>query len=198
MIQRMSATKPKATAEDLRRLYGEDGRYELIHGEIVPKFAPRPAHTALSNYSGAALTRRFDRQPGSKWPGGWWLRPELHVEYETGEVLCHDYCGFRRDTHAAIPNAWPVRLRPDWVCEVLSPGHEKRDRLDKWAVLFRAGVPYYWLANPEERVLEVYRRTADGFMCVCTATSGDVIRAEPFDAVELRAAVLFGDEDDDE
>jgi Uma2 family endonuclease len=197
MIQTMSTPK-NATAEDLRRLHGEDARYEIIHGVIVPKVAPRPVHSAAQTYSLAALTRRFDRRVGGKWPGGWWLRHELHVEYETGELFCHDACGFRRDQHAVIPNEWPVQIRPDWVCEALSPGHLKRDRVDKWAVLFRARVPHYWIVNPEEKILEVNRWTPEGYVCVLTASSGDLIRAEPFDSVELRAAVLFGDEDDDE
>ena len=44
----------------------------------------------------------------------------------------------------------------------------------------------------------MFRWTSTGYELALTATSGDVIRAEPFEAVELRAAVLFGDEDDEE
>lgn len=198
MIPNMSAPKRKATAEDLRALHGEDGRYEIIHGEIVPMATPRMEHSNFANYSTAAISRRFDRKPGGKWPGGWWLRPQLHVSYETGEVFVHDYCGFRRDNHPALPSTWPTPLRPDWVCEVLSRGHEKRDRVDKWNVLFRARVPHYWIVDPDEKTLEVFRWTSDGYVRTLAATSGDVIRAEPFDAVEMRAAVFFGDEDDDE
>ncbi len=126
------------------------------------------------------------------------IRSELHVQYFDNELFCHDLCGFRRDLHPEIPKSWPVLMRPDWVCEILSPKHEKRDRVDKWNVLFRAKVPHYWIVNPEERFLEVHRWTPDGYQVALTTSSGDVIRAEPFDAVELRAAVLFGDEDDDE
>jgi Uma2 family endonuclease len=113
-------------------------------------------------------------------------------------VFCHDLCGYRRDRHGEIPKAWPVKLRPDWVCEILSPSHEKRDLHDKWWVLQRAGVPHYWIVHPEEKVVHMYRLERPGYTCILTATSGDVVRAEPFDAVELRASVLFGDEDDDE
>ena len=74
----------------------------------------------------------------------------------------------------------------------------KRDRVDKRAVLVRARVPHYWLVDPEEKLLELFRWTPTGYEVALTASSGDVIRAEPFDAVELRAAVLFGDEDDEE
>ena len=59
-------------------------------------------------------------------------------------------------------------------------------------------MPHYWIADPIQRTLVVHRWTAEGYLVVLTATSGDIVRAEPFDAVELRVAALFGDEDDDE
>ena len=194
----MSQPARKATADDLRAAYGEDGRAELIHGVIVEKAMPRGEHSAAQTYSLIAIARRFDRKPAGKWPGGWWIRSELHVQYESNEVFCHDGCGFRRDRVPSSPPGWPVKARPDWVCELLSPNHHKRDRIDKWGILHTAGVPHYWIVDPEEKLLEVYRWERAGYTRILTATSGDLIRAEPFDAVELRAAVLFGDEDDDE
>jgi Uma2 family endonuclease len=199
MIQPMSAPKPKSTAEDLRQLYGEDSRWELIHGELTEKAMPRREHGTAQVRIATALSRRFDRRPGGKWPGGWRMLSELHVQYEAADVFCHDLCGYLQDAHPTLMQSdWPVLDRPDWVGELLSPGHKKRDRIDKWSVLFRAGVPHYWIIDPEERLLEVFRWTSTGYHLALTATSGDVIRAEPFDAVELRAAVLFGDEDDEE
>ena len=198
MNQTMSRSGRKATAADLAATFGEDSHVEIIHGEMLEKALPREAHQHVEFRIGSTIGRRFDRKPSVRWPGGWWIRPELHVEYEAEELFCHDLCGFRRDNHPTIPPTWPVKLRPDWVCELLSPKHEKRDLHDKWSVLQRTGVPHYWIVSPEEKVLHVYRLEKSGYTCVLTATSGDLIRAEPFDAVELRAAVLFGDEDDDE
>lgn len=198
MIDLMSQPARKATAAELAAAFGEDSRVEIIHGEMLEKAAPRMAHSAAAGKLTTCITRRFGRAPGGKWPGGWWIRPELHVQYETHEVFCHDLCGYRRDMHVEIPRSWPVKVRPDWVCELLSPSHEKRDVVDKWNVLFRTKVPHYWIVNPEEKSLHVYRWEHDGYKCVLAAASGDVIRAEPFDAVELRASVLFDDEDDDE
>ena len=194
----MTQPARKATADDLRAAHGEDGRAEVIHGVIVEKAMPRAEHCATAGYSLLAIARRFDRRPGGKWPGGWWLRPELHVQYETNEVFCHDNCGFRRDRMPESPTGWPVKTRPDWVCELLSPNHHKRDRIDKWRVLHTSGVPHYWIVDPEEKILEVLRWERADYTRVLIATSGDIIRAEPFDAVELRTAVLFGDEDDEE
>lgn len=197
-ITAMAQPTRKATAEDLRRLHGEDSRYELIHGELVEKAMTRIEHSGVAAMLTQILGRRFERKPGGRWPGGWLIRPELHVQYFDEELFCHDLCGFRRDLHPDIPATWPVTARPDWVCELLSPGHEKRDRVDKWSVLWRAKVPHYWIVNPEERFLEVHRWKPEGYEVALKASSGEVIRAEPFDAVELRTDVLFGDEDDEE
>lgn len=198
MIQPMPASPKKATAADLLATFGEDSRVEIIHGEMIEKAMPRVEHFVRQGGLQAAIHRRFSRKPGGKWPGGWLIGPELHVEYESHEVFCHDLCGYRTDLERPLPTGWPARVRPDWVCEILSPNHKKRDLHDKWQVLQRAGVPHYWIVHPEEQVLHVYRLERGHYSCMLTASSGETIRAEPFDAVELRSSVLFGLEDDDE
>jgi Uma2 family endonuclease len=194
----ISVTAPaRKTFADLAAL-GEDTHVELIHGELVPKASPSGEHQGTYNNLMAWLYRRFNRAASDRWPGGWWIRTEVHVEYESGEVHCPDALGWRRTTSPEAPRGWPVRIRPDWVCEVLSRGHEKRDRVDKMAVLERAAVPHYWLIDHEEQLIEIYRHTPDGYLLVKTATSGQVVRLEPFDAIELRTDVVFADADDDE
>ena len=81
---------------------------------------------------------------------------------------------------------------------MLSPSNEKRDLVDKLRVLHLSGVPHYWIANPEQKTLVVHRWQPKGYLIVLTAAAGDVVRAEPFDAVELRVDVMFGDADDEE
>lgn len=50
---------------------------------------------------------------------------------------------------------------PDLVVEVLSPTSLKRDRIYKKAVYEKCGVREYWIANPIDKSVEVYR-LADG------------------------------------
>jgi Uma2 family endonuclease len=64
-------------------------------------------------------------------------------------------------------------------------------------VLHAAEVPYYWLLDPEEKILLVQRWTPAGYVVILRATSGDVVRAEPFEELELAVAELFGDEADE-
>jgi Uma2 family endonuclease len=90
------------------------------------------------------------------------------------------------------PRDRPVKLRPDWVCEILSASNASNDTVRKLRALHRAGVPNYWLLDPERLTLTVLRWTAEGYLEALTATAQETVRAEPFDAIELELAVIFG------
>ena len=186
-----------ATFADLAAL-GDDVVAEIIAGEIVAKASPTMEHGSAQTALGGYLHRRFNRRPGGRWPGGRWIATEVDVEYEAHEVYRHDVVGWRRERVGERPSGRPVRIRPDWVCEILSPSNEKRDLVDKMQALHRHGVGHYWILNPEEKVLVVHRHQTDGYLVALTASSGDTVRAEPFSDVDLRVGLLFGDEDDDD
>lgn len=191
----MVAPKTKlATFDDIANLE----RVEIIHGTIVEKEAASFEHSNSQLAFGALLNRRFQRKPGGRWPGGWWFGTEAEVQYEAHEIFLHDIAGWRRDRVPERPAGRPVVIRPDWVCEHVSPTNKKRDRVDKFGVLHGNRVPHYWIADPLEHVIEVYRWTDSGYLAVLSAKAGDLVRAEPFDAVELSVSVLFGLEDDEE
>jgi Uma2 family endonuclease len=186
-----------ATFADLAAL-PDDARAEIIHGVIVEKASPSAEHGESQASFGAVLIRRFQRRPGGRWPGGWWFGTEIDVQYETHEIYLHDVVGWRRDRAAERPSGRPVRIRPDWACELLSRSNAKRDLVDKFKVLHANGVPYYWIADPLEQTLIVHRWEPAGYLVILTAAAGDVVRAEPFEAVELGVSTLFGIEEDEE
>ncbi len=47
-------------------------------------------------------------------------------------------------------------------------------------------------------MLVVHRLEPNGYLVALSASTGETVRAEPFDAVELPVGVLFGDEDEEE
>lgn len=199
MLRDMPAANryPLATFSDLEAL-GDQVAAEIVGGEIVEKASPTMEHGRSQQALGGYLHRRFDRKPGGRWPGGWWIGTEVDVEYGTHELYRHDIVGWRRDRVPECPSGRPVRARPDWVCEILSPSNEKRDLVDKMRTLHGSGVPHYWILNPEEKVLVVHRHSPDGYVVILTASTGETVHAEPFEDVELRVGILFGDEDEDE
>lgn len=116
----------------------------------------------------------------------------MEVELGTHDVFLPDVVGWRKARVAERPHGRPIRVRPDWVCEVLSPSSARTDLGPKLTAYHRAGVPHYGIVDTEHETLIVYRATKDGYVVALTAGAQDVVRAEPFEEVELRVADLFG------
>jgi Uma2 family endonuclease len=85
----------------------------------------------------------------------------------------------------------PIEVTPDWVCEVLSPTSAARDRVTKRHLYARAGVPYYWLIDPEARVLEALALRDGTWVEVGVYDDTALARIAPFEAIELELARLF-------
>lgn len=166
---------------------------EIIDGELV--LSPRPAapHTVAATALGEELGPPFKRGRGG--PGGWILldEPELHIGHH---VLVPDLGGWRRTTMDTVAHEPYFTVRPDWVCEVLSPGTERRDRADKLPIYAAAGVSHAWLVNPLQRTLEVIRLSIEqpGRWITLGVFRDDAkVRAEAFDAIELDLSILWAD-----
>lgn len=168
-----------------------DERLELIRGSVVEKAAPSSEHANAQLSIGAAVRQKFSRKPGGRWPGGWWFFVELDVQFGS-EIFRPDICGYRRDHLDEKPAGRPVTTRPDWVCEVLSPSNATTDRVEKLQTYFVSGVPHYWLVDPLEGTLEIYRRTDLAYLLVKSAHRGQRLKPEPFDALEFSVDELLG------
>lgn len=168
-------------------------RFELVRGTLVEKAAPTFEHGLAQSGVDRTIGSRFARRAGGGGPAGWWFLVELDVLLG-GDVLRPDVCGFRRERLPEKPRQRPVPLAPDWVCEVLSPSTASVDRVDKLQSYFRAGVAHYWLLDPAEGTLEVYRRTDLADALVLAAKRGQRVRPEPFDAEAFDVDALFGDD----
>jgi Uma2 family endonuclease len=86
-------------------------------------------------------------------PGGWWIidEPELHFVRDT-EVLVPDIAGWRRERMSSLPEDHCFEVVPDWVCEILSPTTQKKDRATKTKAYPRYGVAFLWLVDPPARI----------------------------------------------
>jgi Uma2 family endonuclease len=182
-----------ATLEEWAALANQGLPVELVDGEIVEKASPSPQHGGAQAKLAEGLGP-FHRKPGGpRGPGGWWILTETEIYYErTNEVFRHDLSGFLRERCPERPKEWPVRQRVDWACEILSPSNARVDVVKKQRTLHLHGVPYYWILDPEHETLMVLRHGPDGYVNLLNAGVGDVVRAEPFDAIELDLAELFG------
>lgn len=178
-----------ATAADLAALPDEK-RAEVVRGAIVEKAAPSFEHGDAQSAIAELLKGPFQRGRGG--PGGWWIGTEVEVELEAHEVYLPDVAGWRRERVPERPRGRPIRVRPDWVCEVLSVSNADVDLGPKLFAYHRVGVGHYWIVDPEHETLSVFRHTSEGYVVALSAGRGETVKAEPFEAVEIRVAELFG------
>jgi Uma2 family endonuclease len=186
---------PAATLADLLAIPEEDRkRFELVEGAIADRGATSGEH-GTAQFKLSSHMSPFDRRPGGRWPGGWWFGTEVDVYFDETNTFKPDVTGWRRDRVPERPRGIPVMVRPDWVCEILS-SNKRNDVVKKKRVYHRHQVPHYWIVDPEQETLLVYRWAPDGYVEVLVAERGDVVRAEPFDAIPLTVGVIFGDDDE--
>lgn len=189
-----SAAKRSATLEDFLAIPEEERFHELVDGEIVRKADPSGEHGGSQSGVVGWLQWPFQRPPGRGGPGGWWFGTEVEVLLSTGDVVRPDVVGWRRENVPERPTGFPVRHRPDWICEILSPTNASHDRVKKLRIYHRAQVGHYWMVDPREESLLVMRWSEPGYVTVLAAGRGDTVRAEPFEAIELEVGTLFGDD----
>lgn len=176
-----------ATYADIAHL-PEGENFEILDGEVA--LAPRSvaahgrAQMALSHDVGGPFDLDDD-------PGGWWIVIEPEVELSQHDVYIPDLAGWRKSRVPVLPETRPVRIAPDWVCEVTSPSTGRNDRVRKADGYLRGGVPHYWIVDLESRTLEAWEARDGAWVRLGAWTEDDAARIPPFDAVELRIGRLF-------
>jgi len=183
-----------ATIEDFWAIPESERFHEFLSGEVIEKADPTGEHGDAQAGVVGFVRPPFHRNAGGGGPGGWWIATEVEVLLETGELVRPDVLGWRRDRCPERPTGVPVKIRPDWICEVLSSSNATTDTVKKLRLYHRVAVPHYWIVDPGDATLTVMRWSADGYVTLMRAVRGEVVRAEPFQAIEFAVGTLFGDE----
>lgn len=194
----LAVKKAPATIPELLAIPEHERFHEIIGGELVRKAMPTFRHGGMQAGLTGRLNEPYNRRPGGRWPGGWRFATETEIRFEDHEVYRPDVAGWRREHLPEPPGEFPVSVRPDWVCEILSPSNERNDVVKKMRTYQRCGVPHYWILDPIAETLIVYRWSREGYLLVLSAEVEERVRAEPFDAVTLSVHGLLEGEDDED
>lgn len=163
---------------------------EIMSGQMITQPRPAPKHARAYSMLGAELVGPFDR--GLKGPGGWWIldEPELHLDED---ILVPDMAGWRRSRMPSLPETAWFELAPDWVCEILSPGTARSDRVNKLPIYARQGVGHAWLVDPELRTLEVFENMSGKWLLLAVLENDNAVSQAPFDAITFDLSDLWAD-----
>ena len=182
------------TIDEFEEAY-EGTRSQFHEGEVWEAKGPAPDHSDLMGALTEILRSLFNKKGGPKLPGGWWIQPEVSVRYGNKNLFVHDLAGWKRSRFPERPRLYPIIDRPDWVCEILS-SNDSNDLVKKRTVLHEYEVPFYWIVHPTEKIISILEWSPKGYISILDVTEGFEGKIPPFDAVSLKANVLFGDEDE--
>ena len=168
----------------------EGQKGEILDGELYVQPRPRSRHARINVSLSAQIGRAVDDFDAAG-SGSWIILVEPGIELPGAPEVAPDIAGWRRDRFE-WPDDEAIRVVPDWVCEVLSPSNARYDRRVKFPFYARVGLPWLWVADPRDRTIEVRRLENGRWSIVAAFADDDLMRAPPFEEVEIPLARLWG------
>ena len=80
---------------------------------------------------------------------------------------------------------------PDLVVEILSPSNSRKDLKDKYEIYEEAGVPEYWIVDPDNKAFYRYVLQEGVYIGLPPVSEGDVFRSREFPEMEIDTKLIF-------
>ena len=179
--------RKKTVYDDLYNL-PENMIGEIIDGELVASPRPSPEHMFTLSILGNEVGPPYNMGRGG--PGGWIILDE--VEIALGEdIFVPDLSGWKKERFFKPEGQNWISIAPDWICEILSPSSIRQDRIIKSIVYAKHKIPYFWLIDPRNKTLDVFRLESGRWISLGVYAENDKVRAEPFQETEIDLSALW-------
>ena len=155
---------------------------EIIDGELIATPRPSRKHAKAAFSLSSELGPPYDLGRGG--PGGWVFLMEPEIKFAEN-ILVPDLAGWKKGRFPVSEEHNWISVPPDWVCEILSAGTLRLDKMKKMPLYARHGVPHLWLIDPAVKTLDVFRLESEKWVVAGFFTEKDVVRAEPFQEIEI-------------
>ena len=147
----LTIRRGKLTYEDLATLTDESRRYEILDGDLAVTPSPTTRHQLVSaNLGNLLYTHVRDNRLGRVFYAPMDVILDAHTVIEP-DIL------FVAAARSEIIQPHAIVGPPDLAIEILSPTTASRDMGIKSTLCARFGVVHYWLVDPIERTLEMFR-----------------------------------------
>jgi Uma2 family endonuclease len=185
-IARLFPRQGEWTERDFFALPESTRPLELARGKIVMAPAPDDRHQHISGELFFALKAHVDAHQ---------LGVVRHAPYDVrlfpGTIRQPDLVFIRSEHMDRIVGRY-FDGPPDWVAEIISPGSRELDEEVKLVEYAQAGVPEYWLVDPENRTIRVYTLQGEAYTLTSTASSGQVAHSTTIEGFEVPVGGVFG------
>ncbi len=174
--------------------WDENERIEIIEGEAVMMAAPSSVHQEISMEISRQLANYLDGKKCKVYPAPFDVRlfekdgdaptdvdtvvePDISVVCDRSKI----------DTRGC-------KGAPDLIVEILSPSSLRNDRLIKLRLYQRAGVPEYWIVDPENRTVQVFLMDNRGLLLPHEEYgTGDVAKVNILDGCFIELNKVFSE-----
>ena len=179
--------EPKLTVDDLDLLPDDGNRYELIEGELLVSTAPGLPHQRIAGMFHFEISLYLRQHPVGEviaTPG---------MMFDVYNATIPDLIYMSHERRDQIEHGGRLRGAPELVIEVLSPGDEnrRRDEVVKRQTYGKFGVEEYWIVDPEQHVIEVYRLSDGALLPVATLAEQDTLTTPLLPNFALKLSNMF-------
>ncbi len=150
----------------------------LTPGELRTMSRPASAHRHAAKRIGRILGTIDE---GESTGAGWWIEIEAEIRFPRDRLAVPDLAAWRVEGVPELIDANPIRVTPDWCCEILSPTTLRVDRLVKLPMYIDCGVETVWLVDPDQRSVEVYVARGGLPALLAKAVDDEEVPLPPFD-----------------
>jgi Uma2 family endonuclease len=145
-----TTTRYTWTYDEYARLPDDGNRYEVIDGEVLVTPASSTGHQHILATLLLALRSYVERESLGV------VLPDVDLLFVEGQFLRPDLLFVPNAARGGITSRG-VHEAPGLVVEILSPSSGAIDRVKKPRRYRDFGVPEYWVVDPEERAVWVWR-----------------------------------------
>ena len=184
----MSNTKTRLTYADYLET-SDDGRYELLNGELILSPSPKEIH----QYTSSMLHLKFGTHARKNNLGKVYFSP-FDVVLSDTDVVQPDLL-FVSNERADMINHDNVRGAPDLVVEILSPTTADRDRTIKLDLYAAHGVKEYWMVDPESRTVMVLLRGESRFEVSGIYGEGQTLSSPTLEGFSVALGEIFQEDE---
>jgi Uma2 family endonuclease len=163
----------------------EGAPYQLIDGELIMTPAPTPLHQNIIGTLHIEL-HNFVKTHGL---GKVFLSP-IDVRLTDIDVFQPDLIFIRKE-HVGKIGRDKLNVIPDLVVEVLSPSNAYYDLTHKKTIYAERGVEEYWIVDPKNETVEIFRREGNRFQSEAFFKDQDILNSPMFPDFSMKLSEVF-------
>ena len=181
----MELQRRRVSYDDLAQMPEDGRRYELYDGEVFVVPSPILLHQVVAMRLGHILDDYARRA------GGLAVASPMDVIFSDYDVVQPDIVFLTADSMRTVSLMDRIRQPPDLAVEVLSPSTASNDRGRKMRMFQRYGVPEYWIVDPIEKNIEIYRLAESAYGLVGTFSGSAQMRSAVLPDLTVVPASVF-------